>query len=664
MSGLFAFASGVFSELNTIEKEKRAAKAKNAAAAAESALFEKQEKFKSSLIAGREADTARRELEVTKRASVADALQQALQDGTITEAGMQAIGKGLTTFDPSWIDLTKSASAIEAAGTSYAQLGSLKIPVADSWKTKLNDSDLGVRSATWFNAYQEMALANPEAFVAELEKDDDLRISFLKDLESYGNFHNVYTANKLANKTTGETRGFIGFEKSYANLVTVLTDAGYDIPGISKKAAKGAVLETAVKNGTVQNPTNAIVLSGKDTMKPLEITDQNLLKHLNALATRSGFDSLQDYVNDFENLVPEGNTVEEVYSVLLNAADYQGKMYHLAVKGKGSSDTLANFGDDLIEDYGQDRMLMAQSASALIEPKKADTMASQATLTREGKEGAFKKATGYTIAEVQTGYQAGIKLQTNMATLATGVTEAGTSGFVRYVQQIGISIVGEGGTIDQVFNSEQQGNLYLGDNGQVNANHPKYTTHQMLQDTALGFFGKKAGQALSKIEAAKVALAISMARAADPSGRLSNQDFEVQLGRLGQTGFFGDTLDQMKSKLTYIAEEFARDLRRTELLNTYASDEAITPETLRILEGDRQVQRAIDASTLRTLQASRRDRELNRGNDEQSVSMENYTSAGYTDNSGKDIYVKITNVEGPQYVYEDGSDATNAEVGM
>ena len=659
-----ALASGFVRELNQIEKEKRAAESKIAADVAEDNRFRMQEMFKSSLQAGRDAASADREREAAQKAVVSEALLHGFKDLTLTDKGIAAIGTGATELLPEWFDLSKSVAALDKASTSYAELGSLKIPVPDNWKTKLNDADLGVRSATWFNAYQEMALANPEAFIKELENNDDLRTSFLSDLETYGNFHNIYTANKLANKTTGETRGFIGFEKSYANLVTILTDAGYDIPGISTKTAKGAVLETAVKNGTVKNPTNAIVLSGKDTMTPLEITDQNLLKNLNALATRSGFDSLQDYVNDFENLVPEGSTVEEMYSVLLNAADYQGKMYHLAVRGKGSSDTLANFGDDLIEDYGQDRMLMAQSTSALIEPKKADTMASQATLTREGVEGAFKKATGYTIAEVQTGYQAGIKLQTNMATLATGVTEAGTSGFVRYVQQIGISIVGEGGTIDQVFNSEQQGNLYQGDDGKVNPNHPKYTTHQMLQDTALGFFGKKAGEALSKIEAAKVALAIAMARAADPSGRLSNQDFEVQLGRLGQTGFFGDTIEQMKSKLAYIAEEFARDLRRTELLNTYASDEAITPETLRILEADRQVQRAIDASTLRTLQTSRRDRESGREDGEQGVSMENYTPTGYTDEKGREFFIKWTNVEGPQYVFEDGSDATDAALKM
>ena len=504
-------------------------------------------------------------------------------------------------------DFVKTANAMADADTVKLSLGSLNIVVPDNYKEKLADSDLGVRSATWFNAHKELALQDPDKFVEVLQGDDTLRIGFLKDLETYGNYHNLFTANKASNKTTGETRAYLPFEQSYAPLVDILVEAGFDVGGIAKKSYKSAVLQTAVDGGVIDNPANALVLQSGDAIKPIE--DERMVTNITAIANRAGFPDAQSYVDQFESLVPEGTTIPEIYRVLYSAADYQDKMYHLTVKGKGSTDTLVNFGADLTEDFGNDRLLMAQAASTLIEKKQEDTMLSQGVLTREQKDGAFKKATGHTIEEVQTAQKAGVSLQSQIAMLSDSVQVAGTSGFVRVVQQLGISIIGDGGSVDQIFKADVTGNLYTGDTGTVNPNDPKYTTQAMLQETTNGFFGKKAGEALSRIEAAKVALAISMARAADPSGRLSNQDFEVQLARLGQTGFFGDTIPQMKEKLKLIAEQFRGDLRRVEVLNTFASDD-LTPESIKILEADRQVQRALDAYTLNNLRGTRVDRSI------------------------------------------------------
>ncbi len=65
---------------------------------------------------------------------------------------------------------------------------------------------------------------------------------------------------------------------------------------------------------------------------------------------------------------------------------------------------------------------------------------------------------------------------------------------------------------------------------------------------------KTPGTKAAQLEAMRISLAFEMARAADPSGRLSNQDIELQLRKLG-----GDwmTLDQALSSLQEVKKEFA-----------------------------------------------------------------------------------------------------------
>ncbi len=63
---------------------------------------------------------------------------------------------------------------------------------------------------------------------------------------------------------------------------------------------------------------------------------------------------------------------------------------------------------------------------------------------------------------------------------------------------------------------------------------------------------------LTEIDAIKLTLAAKMARAVDPSGRLSNQDFEIQLRRLGTGSLI--TKEGIKRNIELLKEEFSRDL--------------------------------------------------------------------------------------------------------
>lgn len=73
-------------------------------------------------------------------------------------------------------------------------------------------------------------------------------------------------------------------------------------------------------------------------------------------------------------------------------------------------------------------------------------------------------------------------------------------------------------------------------------------------------------QLTARLEALRITLAFKMARAADPSGRLSNQDIELQLQKLGG-GF--TTPAQALTKLRVVREEFQAQVDSTEVYAQY-----------------------------------------------------------------------------------------------
>jgi len=122
-----------------------------------------------------------------------------------------------------------------------------------------------------------------------------------------------------------------------------------------------------------------------------------------------------------------------------------------------------------------------------------------------------------------------------------------TTGLVRDFQKVAAGLFGEGGTIDQMFGS-----------GKVRYREDDASS-EVLAATARKVLAKQGftdvSGPLGRIESLKIALAAKMARAVDPAGRLSNQDFEMQLKRLGDDGFFTST-EFKKASLQQVLEEF------------------------------------------------------------------------------------------------------------
>ena len=91
---------------------------------------------------------------------------------------------------------------------------------------------------------------------------------------------------------------------------------------------------------------------------------------------------------------------------------------------------------------------------------------------------------------------------------------------------------------------------------------------QVYDERVEALRGKKGkdGTDLAELEALRISLAFQLARAADPSGRLSNQDIEQQLARLG-AGF--QTKEQALAKIKVVRDEINLQIRKDEVLLQY-----------------------------------------------------------------------------------------------
>jgi hypothetical protein len=177
--------------------------------------------------------------------------------------------------------------------------------------------------------------------------------------------------------------------------------------------------------------------------------------------------------------------------------------------------------------------------------------------------------------------QALAKLNQLKGLIADDMTPTGLkAAFVK----VGFGIFGEGGQAEQIF-------------GNFNLDTETGTTPQNLVQGAVdkGFLSAESARNLSTVDALKLSLAAEMARAVDPSGRLSNQDFEIQLQRLGQSGLFTSKV-QAGASLDAVISDFQRTQRRLVLLNEVATADSFGLREARLLKADRIARQALNAA--------------------------------------------------------------------
>ena len=160
--------------------------------------------------------------------------------------------------------------------------------------------------------------------------------------------------------------------------------------------------------------------------------------------------------------------------------------------------------------------------------------------------------------------------------------EYGATGLVAKGEAFLLGIVGQGKQLAELFGSNEPAydefNQYLKDG----------TDAGMLMKTAEKVLKLSRIEQLSKMDALRLTLAAKMARAVDPSGRLSNQDFEIQLQRLGDSQWFSDQKGVL-TKLNTVLEEFERRQTSNRDLLSILNKDNITVEDRRFIRATNAV---------------------------------------------------------------------------
>jgi len=172
--------------------------------------------------------------------------------------------------------------------------------------------------------------------------------------------------------------------------------------------------------------------------------------------------------------------------------------------------------------------------------------------------------------------------------------EASASGLVAWAKETLGNIVIPTGTLNQLGDF-----MFGGSKTTIQGSLKQGTTKETLMDIVRrlntdefdGTLIKSVGN-LSEQQAYMITLAADMARAVDPSGRLSNQDFEVQLRRLGKAGLFQSKIGEL-SALKQVEDDFKTRLSRIEIIASVLADASaggkrLTKAELQVLHANKR----------------------------------------------------------------------------
>ena len=450
------------------------------------------------------------------------------------------------------------------------------------WDEDLRDDNQLRAAGTWLGYFNNVFADEQKRneLLSELEKNPLAKQKWEGQLSKYSNYYiDGQILEKM--KTPSGDRTYREPESVFPVLFSNLSSKPtVDVDTKIKTAA--------AENGEIKDPSNALVFTfttpdGEQKKEPFDYTPTEL-SSITAMATQAGFNDVQKYVDQFPDRV-RAETAEGAYDILLTSADYHSKGYQqLNLTAGGSEAMRVALGNDLTEDFGGDPYLEAQALLPLVtirEDKKNEAAQRKGYVVQLAPPEDYFERNKLNRSKIMDQYEASNTALAQLKKLRGFLTDDMTpTGLKAAIQKAGFGIAGESGQIDQFFGNLEEG-----------------TTSQNLIQGAIdkGFLSKDVATNLSTIDSLKLSLAAQMARAVDPSGRLSNQDFEIQLQRLGATGLFTSKIGAGAS-LDQVIEDFQRTQRRLVLLNEVATAPKFEIREARLLKADRIARSALNAA--------------------------------------------------------------------
>jgi len=450
----------------------------------------------------------------------------------------------------------------------------------DSWDKQLGTEDGFQQALAYFenNEQARNALAN-----AVRRNEYELRV---------GNINRQKKANV-------ELSGlqYIDLPNQYGNASRLFDELGFQ--NVSEEADK-AIAESIID---FDPETEVAVLMNTrqsgGAMEPVAVgVDKQTYALWGEMAANSGYGSVQSMVADFS--VDAG--FREVDETREQFAFRQNDLLTKAAKlyGEGMGDFLANpaladaekaqtYLKKLSDITGGNREQQIQIMSMLVK-----TPANVFTKTRKNRyagtssqrvraeltgEKFVERVSGLTVADFNEGFRAqedAVEYLDRLQELENELGEQVGTGWIRTfaatAKRFGIQLEQGKTTLANLFRT----------NGDF-AETAKDVSMSDLQATIAEVRPDINLEDISEVDALRLTLAAKMARAIDPSGRLSNQDFEVQLRRLGDGPF--DTPKDIARKLAVVRKDFEKDLLYKRRLKSVMDDQtALTPQVARTVQ--------------------------------------------------------------------------------
>lgn len=478
------------------------------------------------------------------------------------------------------IDMLDMAGLVNGTQNSL-KIGSVDFPISKNYFDKSLLGKPAAKAELFFEKLQEIGPVKVATMFANKE-----------DKEAFKQFYDTqvvyFTKDQVLNKQTGNKvlhkgpSDLIPVHKWVSNFVPTDSDYKTKINGLKGNNIlqdNEFLLPTGFKN--ILGDEDAIVTAEKLGLDSQEV------KSLSGLASLQGYNDLGEFIYTSANLYTKPadfiDGINHTAMLFKMNAHEPRSMQERSVIGKYLTDN--GFDDDPLKAaYVMAPLIINKQDLAAKELK---TYGIQAVLDKSDFNANWKKLTGKTLDKFDEIYKATGEAEAKLIRFNKLLSQATLKpeNFVTETFKFIRSIFGKTGSIDQIL-----GLIKGVDDTNRSAIKERLTTEFANYDQTTD-----QGKLLAQLAVLKYTIAADLARAEDDQGRLSDQDLQRNLNKLGTFGF--GTLDDARTSAKEVLFDVQRRLKNLDVINEVRtrseSSRFINLADRKLLQGDRMAKNSI-----------------------------------------------------------------------
>jgi hypothetical protein len=476
------------------------------------------------------------------------------------------------------IDFASLQGTLEDATQDYVMIGSVRLDVPEKYFDPSSDAQ---DKANMFIDSLNNQMATPalrSEFLSQFKTEDDVRSLDAAYRGNLGQWLRTRTYDQEGNKTVNiDPSTSLAIHIPMEEFLGWGVDKEYEIAveAASRKLQPGA---TGLPPNYALLPVGLGANKGSVAVKleDLGFKEQDQIEGLEGLAKFQGMDTqrfIYNYAAQFDNQVD-----------FIEGLSHSVKLFNMGAANPKSMDDNYAVGEYLMSqsDLKNDALARAYAMTPFVIDLKSPH---ERTLAKVGMESSktmsfkeeFEKLTGQKLDAFQERSASLFKARKNLTGLLEKIDATGlkVEGVVANTFNSIYGFFGETGTIDQIKN------LVVGRNGY---------TDEISSTKIDAFMESELKDASNDVAAARTLAFIAagdLARAEDPSGRLSDQDFIRNYRKLGINA--SGTVDNQIAAINTVLDEVNMKYREVEVLNQIVSRGIggnLTPGDRKLLQGD------------------------------------------------------------------------------